>query len=69
MRLAPSNLWNSTTKKCVSDISTSGPDEILRSFVAHGAASLIGDGMWQSNDPRADAAQRLALRLMSATTQ
>jgi AcrR family transcriptional regulator len=29
--------------------------------VAHGAASLISDGMWQSNDPRADAALRLAL--------
>jgi hypothetical protein len=37
--------------------------------VAHGAASLISDGMWQSNDPRADAALRLALDLMSARTQ
>ncbi len=37
--------------------------------VAHGAASLISDGMWQSNDPRADAALRLALDLMLARTQ
>jgi AcrR family transcriptional regulator len=36
--------------------------------VAHGAASLISDGMWQSNDPRADAALRLALDLMLART-
>jgi AcrR family transcriptional regulator len=34
--------------------------------VAHGAASLISDGMWQRGDRRADAALRLALELMSA---
>jgi AcrR family transcriptional regulator len=33
--------------------------------VAHGAASLISDGVWQKNDPRADAALRLAIELMS----
>ena len=33
--------------------------------VAHGAASLISDGMWQNNDPRAEAALRLAIELMT----
>lgn len=37
--------------------------------VAHGAASLISDGMWQSGDRRAEAALRLALELMSTRTQ
>ena len=37
--------------------------------VAHGAASLISDGMWKNNDPRADAALRLAMDLMLARTQ
>lgn len=42
-------------------------DEDVLAFawsVAHGAASLISDGMWQANDPRAEAALRLALELM-----
>lgn len=33
--------------------------------VAHGAASLISDGLWQGSDRRADAALRLALELMT----
>jgi hypothetical protein len=33
--------------------------------VAHGAASLIGDGVWKKSDPRADAALRLAIELMA----
>ena len=33
--------------------------------VAHGAASLIGDGVWKKNDRRADAALRLAVEVMS----
>jgi AcrR family transcriptional regulator len=37
--------------------------------VAHGAASLISDGMWQGSDRRADAALRLALELMSTRSQ
>jgi AcrR family transcriptional regulator len=37
--------------------------------VAHGAASLISDGMWQSNDRRADAALRLAMELMLTRSQ
>jgi len=32
--------------------------------VAHGAASLISDGMWRTDDGQADAALRLALKLM-----
>jgi AcrR family transcriptional regulator len=37
--------------------------------VAHGAASLISDGMWQGSDRRADAALRLALELMTTRSQ
>jgi AcrR family transcriptional regulator len=37
--------------------------------VAHGAASLISDGVWQSNDRRADAALRLALEAMLTRIQ
>ncbi len=37
--------------------------------VAHGAASLISDGVWQSNDPRADAALRLARELVLMRSQ
>lgn len=33
--------------------------------VAHGAASLISDGVWKRDDPRADAALRLAIELMA----
>ena len=33
--------------------------------VAHGAASLISDGVWKKNDSRADAALRLAIELMA----
>jgi AcrR family transcriptional regulator len=47
-------------------------DEDVLAFawsVAHGAASLISEGMWQSNDPRADAALRLAMDLMLERTR
>jgi len=37
--------------------------------VAHGAASLISDGMWQRSDRRADAALRLALELMTTRSR
>jgi AcrR family transcriptional regulator len=33
--------------------------------VAHGAASLISDGMWKKNDPRAEAALRLSIELIA----
>jgi AcrR family transcriptional regulator len=33
--------------------------------VAHGAASLISDGVWKTSDSRADAALRLAIELMA----
>jgi hypothetical protein len=33
--------------------------------VAHGAASLISDGVWKKSDPRADAPLRLAIELMA----
>jgi len=33
--------------------------------VAHGAASLISNGMWKKNDPRAEAALRLTMELMA----
>lgn len=33
--------------------------------VAHGAASLISDGMWKKNDPRAEAALRLSYELIT----
>jgi hypothetical protein len=47
-------------------------DEEVLAFawsVAHGAASLIIDGVWQSNDSRADAALRLAMGLMLTRSQ
>jgi AcrR family transcriptional regulator len=47
-------------------------DEDLLAFawsVAHGAASLISEGVWQSNDGRADAALRLAMTLLSRRSQ
>jgi AcrR family transcriptional regulator len=37
--------------------------------VAHGAASLISDGVWQSDDGRADAALRLAMGVMLTRSQ
>lgn len=33
--------------------------------IAHGAASLISDGMWKKNDPRAEAALRLSFSVLS----
>ncbi len=33
--------------------------------VVHGAASLISDGMWTRNDPRADAALRMAFKAIA----
>lgn len=43
-------------------------DPDLLSFawaIAHGAASLISDGMWKKNDPRAEAALRLSFPILS----
>lgn len=47
-------------------------DEDLLAFgwsVAHGAASLISDGVWRSDDGRADAVLRLAMGVMLARSQ
>ncbi len=33
--------------------------------IAHGAASLISDGMWEKNDPRAEAALQLSFSVLS----
>ncbi|MFZ5731238.1 MAG: TetR/AcrR family transcriptional regulator [Pseudomonadota bacterium] len=37
--------------------------------IAHGAASLISDGMWKKNDPRAEAALRLSFTILSGKSK
>lgn len=42
------------------------PDVLALAWsVAHGAASLISDGMWSRKDPRAEAALRLSFKAMA----
>jgi AcrR family transcriptional regulator len=42
------------------------PDALALAWsVAHGAASLISDGMWKKNDPRAEAALRMAFKVIA----
>ncbi len=41
------------------------PDMLALAWsVVHGAGSLISDGMWKKNDPRAEGALRMAFKLM-----
>ena len=59
LRMAVKEIQPDSTKPVDEDVLA------LAWSVAHGAASLISDGVWKKNDPRADAALRLAIELMA----
>ena len=59
LRMAVKEIQPDSTKPANEDVLA------LAWSVAHGAASLISDGVWKKNDPRAEAALRLAIEVMA----